>query len=72
MEDENGDNVGIPSQCTDDDFCASLETRCQFVGAFALILDIDTDDDGLVDAFSVGLRLTVAPSQIDGLADGGN
>ncbi len=45
------------SNCSQADYCSTLEHVCGYAPVLGLALDLDTNKDGINDAFSVGLRL---------------
>lgn len=48
------------SSCSQADYCSTLDHVCGYAPVLGLALDLDTDKDGINDAFSVGLRLGVS------------
>lgn len=59
-------NTGTPGDCVDDDFCAALGTFCGTVGISANLLDLDRNDNGIQDAFSLGLRVSLSGVTVTG------
>jgi hypothetical protein len=56
------DNTGDPSACTapGEETCATIATVCGTIGITPLLFDLDRNDNGIMDAFSMGLRLAVS------------
>ncbi|WP_154224023.1 hypothetical protein [Marinicella rhabdoformis] len=48
------------SSCSQADYCSTLTHVCGYAPVLGLALDLDTDQDGINDAFSVGLRLGIS------------
>lgn len=53
------------SQCSAADYCSTLRDVCGYAPVVGMAFDLDLDQDGYNDAFSVGLRLGI--SGVDGL-----
>ena len=53
--------------CTDDDspFCSTLDTLCGVLPGMSFFADVDSNGNGIKDAFSAGLRFDLARAQLD-------
>lgn len=59
-------NTGTPGDCVEDDFCAALATFCSTIGVTANLLDLDRNNNGIEDAFSLGLRISLSGVTVSG------
>jgi len=58
------------STCTEaeNSACAGLGEVCGYLGAIGILVDVDTDGDGAVDALSIGTTFNTDAAQISGFA----
>ena len=49
----------------DSPFCSTLDTLCSVLPAMALFADVDSNGNGIKDAFSAGLRFDLVRAQLD-------
>jgi len=63
--------AATPGGCTSEENnpCGEVYGFCDMLGMIAIILDIDSDDDGEMDSISLGILFTSIPAQIVGIAD---
>ncbi len=59
------DNIGNPANCDPDDPCSELGTTCAVIPVMGNILDVDFDNNGINESFSLGLRLGFAGTTLD-------
>jgi len=58
-------NIGDPSLCDPGDPCSDLGLVCGLVGILGGTLDVDLDITGIMESWSVGLRLGFAGTSLD-------
>jgi hypothetical protein len=60
------------STCDDLDpaLCSDFSNVCAFLALSALLLDVDTDDDSIEDAISIGLRFESISALVTGISPG--
>ena len=58
-------NVGDPSGCDSTDPRSELSTSCSFIPLFSNTFDVDQNSNGVMDGWSIGLRLGFSGTTLD-------
>jgi len=58
-------NTGDPSGCDSADPCSDLTTTCSFIPIFGSTFDVDQNNNGVMDGWSIGIRLGFSGTTLD-------